>query len=107
MIREDTLNQRGKLITQAARTVLGQFKKLYKRKDPGLKHWDHGGQPMEVRVALNEEVLEAVQARARSKTISTHTFVGRPGEKKTRSVIVVGPTSEQALSSVIGKLPEM
>lgn len=106
VVREDTLNHQGRLITQAARTVLGHFKKLYKRKDPILKHWEYGGQHMEVRVALNEDVLEAVQARARSKTIPTHTFAGRPGEKKERSVIVVGPATDEALSSIISMLPE-
>lgn len=40
---------RAELAEQAARVVLGQFKKCHKRRDPALRAWEEGGHRMQVR----------------------------------------------------------
>lgn len=42
--------------SQAARVVLGQFKKQHKRRDPNLRPWEEGGHRMQVLSVLREVV---------------------------------------------------
>lgn len=107
VLRADELQDAGGLVAHAALTVLGHFKKLYKRRDPSLKLWEGGGQRMEVRIASSEAVLVAVQEAARSAGLATHTFAGRPGQgRKERSLMVVGPADKAALDAVVGRLEQ-
>jgi len=116
IVRADELEDAGDLVSHAALTVLGQFKKLYKRRDPNLKLWEGGGQRIEVRIASSESVLIAVQEAARSNGISTHTFAGKVGSSgavagaastgkgKERSLMVIGPAEKSKVWDVIGRL---
>jgi len=117
IVRADELKDPGDLVSHAALTVLGQFKKLFKRRDPSLKLWEGGGQRMEVRIASSESVLIAVQEAARSSGISTHTFAGKvgatsgmvagaaaTGKGKERSLMVIGPAEKSKLWNVVGRL---
>lgn len=116
IVRADELEDAGDLVSHAALTVLGQFKKLYKRRDPSLKLWEGGGQRIEVRIASSESVLVAVQEAARSNGISTHTFAGKigatgavsgaaaTGKGKERSLMVIGPAEKSKVWNVVGRL---
>ena len=106
ILRQDELNDAGELVCHASRTVLGQFKKLYKRRDPKLKLWEAGGQRMEVRVASNDSVMVAIQQTARAAGIPTHTFAGKQSENKQRSLMVVGPADKAKLWEIVGRLEQ-
>jgi hypothetical protein len=43
------LQSKQEVAEQASRTVLGMFKKQYKRRDPNLRGWEEGGHQMKVR----------------------------------------------------------
>lgn len=108
VIRSDALSEPSAVISHASRTVLGQFKKLWKRRDPVLRLWEAGGQRMEIRVASNEDVLMAVQLAARTRGVATHTFAGRGAEYgKSRSVTVVGPADKDVLATIVGRLSDL
>jgi hypothetical protein len=113
IVRADQLEDAGDLVSHAALTVLGQFKKLYKRRDPSLKLWEGGGQRIEVRIASSESVLVAVQEAARANNISTHTFAGKfggeaaaavAGKGKERSLMVIGPAEKSKVWNIVGRL---
>ena len=106
VLRADALQDAGGLVVSASRSILGQFKKLYKRKDPNLKLWEGGGQRIEVRIASSEGVLVAVQEAARGAGLPSHCFAGIHGQPKKRSVMVVGPAVKEKLWDVVGKLEE-
>lgn len=106
VLRQDELNDAGELVCHASRTVLGHFKKLYKRRDANLKLWEGGGQRMEVRVASNDSVMVAIQQTARGAGIPTHTFAGKPGQPRQRSLMVVGPADKSKLWEIVGRLEE-
>jgi hypothetical protein len=116
IVRADELEDAGELVAHAALTVLGQFKKLYKRRDPNLKLWEGGGQRIEVRIASSESVLVAVQEAARASGISTHTFAGKfpTGDDtsgkitqgKERRLMVIGPSSKEKVLHVVGRLEQ-
>lgn len=48
LVRTDVALSRAELAEHAARTVLGQFKKQHKRRDPHLRPWEEGGHRMQV-----------------------------------------------------------
>ena len=104
VVRADTATDLSMLVDISSRTLLGQFKKLYKRRDPSLKEWESEGQPIIVHQAANEDVLIAVQAAARERIIPTHTFVTRRERGKDRRALVVGPAPSEELLSVVGNL---
>ena len=52
LVRADAELGRGVLAEQAARVVLGMFKKEYKRRNPLLRGWEEGGSRMRVRCAV-------------------------------------------------------
>lgn len=108
VLRVDQLQHPSSLVAHSCRTILGLFKKLYKRKDLNLKLWEGGGQRIEVRVASSEAVLLAVQETARRHGIPTHAFAD-PTESggKQRSIIAVGPAEKNLLWSVVGPLQEV
>ena len=113
IVRADELQDAGELVSHAALTVLGQFKKLYKRRDPSLKLWEGGGQRIEVRIASSESVLVAVQEAARAAGIPTHTFAGKvgaaaaaAGKGKERSLMVIGPADKSKVWNIVGRLEQ-
>jgi peptidyl-tRNA hydrolase len=110
IVRADELKDAGELVSHAALTVLGQFKKLYKRRDPSLKLWEGGGQRIEVRIASSESVLVAAQEAARATGIPTHTFAGiingAAGKGKERSLMVIGPAEKSRVHNIIGRLEQ-
>ena len=98
-------------ISHTSVTVLAQFKKCYKRRDPALKLWEAGGHKMDVRVASSEAVLLAVQAAARQAGVGTHVFAGQrggvDGSGKQRSIVVLGPADKAVLKTIVGRLEEL
>lgn len=48
LVRTDVPMSRPELAAQAARTVLGQFKKQYKRRDQHLRAWEEAGHTIQV-----------------------------------------------------------
>lgn len=85
-------------------TMLGMFKKLWKRRDEYLKAWDLHGRSLLVLGAASEEALLNAQAAARRISLPTHTYAGVPGQPKERSVMVVGPASERLLRETLPEL---
>lgn len=59
LVRTDMPLSRPELAQQAARTVLGLFKKQFKRKDPALRPWEEGGNHIKVRGRVFAECTSA------------------------------------------------
>lgn len=107
IVRQDVPMAATRIVQHAAWTVLGMFKKLYKRRDPLLKSWDMGGERLEVLLAPSEDELMEVQAKARALGLPTHTFAGRDRSRKQRTVMAIGPTDAATLQQVTGHLKEL
>ena len=96
IILEELGGQSG-LIDTACRTVLGHYKKLYRRNNPILQEWDRiqGRKKIRVFVVPESALLAEVQASARASLVPTHTFVVIDKERnKHRRAVVVGPTKD-------------
>ncbi|KAI7837654.1 hypothetical protein COHA_008516 [Chlorella ohadii] len=109
LVRADMPMSRQELAQQAARVVLGQFKKQHKRRDPNLRPWEEGGHRMQVlAVGSQGEMLEH-QAAARGLALPTHTYATLSKEqgRGQRSVMAVGPAPAELLDQVTGKLPDL
>lgn len=94
IILDEVIQHPSTLVDVASRTVLGQFKKLYKHKNPILNAWEENKKPMRVYSTSKDTALSDIQAAARSEMIPTHTFVtmSSSNEKK-RKAIAVGPVA--------------
>jgi hypothetical protein len=94
IILDEVVQHPSTLVEVASRTVLGQFKKLYKHRNPILNAWENNKKPLRVYITDKETVLSDIQAAARSEMIPTHTFVtmGASNEKN-RKAIAVGPVA--------------
>lgn len=106
VVRSDLTNDLSKLVDISSRTLLGQFKKLYKRRDIALRQWEEtSGHAMTVYTCSSQDVLTSVQSAARALAVPTHTFVNKtPTHGKSRSAIVVGPVHWDKLQDIVGKL---
>ena len=94
-----------RLVDVSSRTLLGQFKKLYKRRDDSLKEWEASGHHMKVVQASDQSVLLSIQTAARQHAIPTHTFATRHASQgKDRSAIIVGPSTPDIIDNLIGSL---
>ena len=106
VVRSDLTDDLSKLVDISSRTLLGQFKKLYKRRDSALRQWEEtSGHAITVYTCSSQDVLTSVQTAARAMTVPTHTFVNKtPTHGKSRSAIVVGPVGWDKLQDIVGKL---
>jgi hypothetical protein len=93
----------------ASRTVLGQFKKLYKRRDPRLAEWEATGHVIESYCVAKETDLQEFQMRAREMHMPTHTFVTFDSEtrNKMRKAMVIGPGDACSVSSIVSSLQKL
>lgn len=89
---------------QAARVVLGQFKKQHKRRDPNLRTWEEGGHRMQVLAVGSQADMLAHQAAARGLALPTHTYATLSKEqgRGQRSVMAIGPAPAELLDQVGG-----
>lgn len=93
----------------ASRTVLGQFKKLYKRRDPRLAEWEATGHIIQSYSAADETELQDFQMRAREMHVPTHTFVTFDSKtrNKMRKAMVIGPGDAYSVSSIVSSLEKL
>lgn len=101
LVRGDVGLDMRKAVVQGARTVLGMFKKLYKRKDASIQAWDRSGGMVVCLRAENEKELMHVQSEARVRAIPTHTYKDRGTY---RTVMAVGPADGETLHELTGHL---
>lgn len=109
LVRADMPMSRQDLAEQAARVVLGQFKKQHKRRDPNLRPWEEGGHRMQVLAVGSQGDMLAHQAAARGLALPTHTYATLSKEqgRGQRSVMAIGPAPAELLDQVTAKLPEL
>jgi len=85
------------VVDLSCRTLLGQYKKLFRRNNPVLSEWDRiqGKKKMRLFMVPNPSLLADAQASARANLIPTHTFVTIDKEQnKHRKAVVIGPTRD-------------
>lgn len=92
------------VVDLSCRTLLGQYKKLFRRNNPVLSEWDRiqGKKKMRLFMVPNPTLLADVQASARANLIPTHTFVTIDKvQNKHRKAVVIGPTRDDLFHSGI------
>lgn len=102
LVRTDLGLSRQEVAEQAARAVLGIFKKQFKRRDPNLRPWEEAGHRIKVLGVGSQADMLQQQAAARSLAIPTHTFAGSDRALKQRTVMVVGPAPADTLEQMTG-----
>ncbi|KAK9841988.1 hypothetical protein WJX81_002872 [Elliptochloris bilobata] len=107
IVRQDLKMGKGKIAAQCCHATLGQFKKLWRRKDPNLKKWELSGQTKVCLRVDDEDGFMQLHQAARSAGIPAHIVVdaGRTQiAPDSKTVMALGPADADLIDSVSGHL---
>ncbi|KAK9791153.1 hypothetical protein WJX73_005832 [Symbiochloris irregularis] len=92
-----------KIAQHCAHATLAQFKKLHKKRDPGLRRWEMAQAPKVIVGADDEEAMQELRNQARNQELSS--FMVQDGNgSNDLTVLAIGPGDGNAIDRVVGHL---
>ncbi|KAK9813276.1 hypothetical protein WJX72_011785 [[Myrmecia] bisecta] len=107
VVRMDLKMGRGKIAAQCCHAAVGQWKKMWRAKDPDLKQWELSGATKICLQAEDERQLHELKTAAKEAGLPTRLVLdaGRTQiAPNTYTVLAIGPASAERLDRVTGNL---